>query len=460
MFVAPALACEISAPPMTPRGTSRSPACLTTFMAAIIPRMESAELLAALALATDLGTGQPLEHALRTCLVAVAIAEEGGASAEDRGVVHLLALLHAIGCTSDAHEAARDWGDDLRPRERYSIVDATRPGQLVTFLWEAAGGNPVRFARGLAAGPRRARRGLAAHCEVGRALASMLALPEGVRHGLGFVFERWDGKGFPAGGAGDALPWPVRVVHVARDAVALSREETIEDVATAIRVRRAYDPEVAALFDVRMLSVEPAWDDVLECAPPVATEVDAACRAAAYFADLKSTYTLGHSTGVADVAEAGAWRLGLDADMVRRAALLHDLGRVGVSTAIWEKPGRLSDGQWERVRLHPYLTGRALARGSLAELGRVAALHHERLDGSGYPGTVTAGALGAEARVLAAADVWQAMAGPRAPGAGAPPAAGVGRPMPEPRPHRAALAPERAAEELRGEVRGGRLDAD
>src|SRR4051812_36036566 len=440
MFVAPALACEISAPPMTPRGTSRSPACLTTFMAAIIPRMESAELLAALALATDLGTGQPLEHALRTCLVAVAMAEEGGASAEDRGVVHLLALLHAIGCTSDAHEAARDWGDDLRPRERYSVVDATRPGQLVTFLWEAAGGNPVRFARGLAAGTRRPRAGLAAHCEVGRSLAALLRLPEGVRHGLGFVFERWDGKGFPAGAAGDALPWPVRVVHVARDAVALSREETIEDVATAVRVRRAYDPEVAALFDVRMLSFEPAWDDVLECAPPVATEVDAACRAAAHFADLKSTYTLGHSTGVADVAEAAAWRLGLDADLVRRAALLHDLGRVGVSTAIWEKPRRLSDGQWERVRLHPYLTGRALARGSLAELGRVAALHHERLDGSGYPGTVTAGALGAEARVLAAADVWQAMA--------------------EPRPHRAALAPERAAEELRGEVRAGRLDAD
>src|SRR3954447_5827454 len=317
MFVAPALACEISAPPMTPRGTSRSPACLTTFMAAIIPRMESAELLAALALATDLGTGQPLEHALRTCLVAVAIAEEGGASAEDRGVVHLLALLHAIGCRGDAHEPARDWGDDLRPRERYSVVDATRPGQLVTFLWEAAGGHPVRFVRGVSAGSRRPRAGLAAHCEVGRSLAAMLSLPEGVRDGLGYVFERWDGRGFPAGVAGEEIPWPMRVVHVARDAVALSRVETVEDVDTAVRVRRAYDPSVAALFDVGMLSVAPAWDAVLERAPLVATDPDAACRAAAHFADLKSTYTLGHSTGVADVAEAAAWRLGLGADVVR-----------------------------------------------------------------------------------------------------------------------------------------------
>src|SRR3954468_3476620 len=160
MFVAPALACEISAPPMTPRGTSRSPACLTTFMAAIIPRMESAELLAALALATDLGTGQPLEHALRTCLVAVAMAEEAGCSEADRGDVHLLAMLHAIGCTSDSHEAARDWGDDLRPRERYSVIDGARPGQLVTFMWEASGGNPLRFASAVAAGTRRPKAGL------------------------------------------------------------------------------------------------------------------------------------------------------------------------------------------------------------------------------------------------------------------------------------------------------------
>src|SRR3954463_2033164 len=196
MFVAPALACEISAPPMTPRGTSRSPACLTTFMAAIIPRMESAELLAALALATDLGTGQPLEHALRTCLVANAMAQEAGCSEADRGVVHLLALLHAIGCTSDAHEAARDWGDDLRPRERYSVIDGARPGQLVTFMWEASGGNPRRFVSARAAGTRRPKAGLAAHCEVGRALAGMLRLPDGVRDGLGYVFERWDGKGF------------------------------------------------------------------------------------------------------------------------------------------------------------------------------------------------------------------------------------------------------------------------
>src|SRR4051812_18361300 len=268
--------------------------------------MQSVEVLAALALATDLGTGQPLEHALRTCLVATAMAEAAGE--EDRGAVHLLALLHAIGCTADAHEAARDWGDDLRPRERYSVIDGARPGQLVMFMWEASGGNPRRFAGALAAGPRRARIRLAAHCEVGAALAEMLRLPAGVREGLGLVFERWDGRGFPAGAEGDALPWPVRVVHVARDAVALAREEDAEGVDAAIRTRRAYDPEVARLFDASLLDAPPAWDAVLDCAPPVATDPDDACRAAAHFADLKSTFTLGHSTGVAAVAEAAAWR--------------------------------------------------------------------------------------------------------------------------------------------------------
>src|SRR3954447_17611984 len=286
--------------------------------------MQSVELLAALALATDLGTGQPLEHALRTCLVANAMAQEAGSSEADRGVVHLLALLHAIGCTSDAHEAARDWGDDLRPRERYSVIDPARPGQLVTFLWEASGGNPRRFASAIAAGQRRPRAGLAAHCEVGAALADMLSLPAEVRDGLRFVFERWDGRGFPTGAAGEELPWPARVVHVARDAVALAREEDPEGVGAAIRTRRAYDPAVAALFDVAMLNLPPAWDAVPASAPPVETSPDAACRAAAHFADLKSTYTLGHSTGVADVAEAASWRLGLDADLARRAALLHD----------------------------------------------------------------------------------------------------------------------------------------
>jgi HD-GYP domain-containing protein (c-di-GMP phosphodiesterase class II) len=190
------------------------------------------------------------------------------------------------------------------------------------------------------------------------------------------------------------------------------------------------------------------WDAVAHApeggAPLRGEGLDRACRAVAYFADLKSTHTLEHSTGVAELAEAAAWRLGMDeegAAALRRAALLHDLGRVGVSTGIWDLPGALSESQWERVRLHPYYTQRALARAEgLGPLALVAAAHHERLDGSGYPGAASAAGLSMPARVLAAADAFHAMGESRA--------------------HRGPLEPARAAEELERDARSGRLDAD
>jgi HD-GYP domain-containing protein (c-di-GMP phosphodiesterase class II) len=173
-------------------------------------------------------------------------------------------------------------------------------------------------------------------------------------------------------------------------------------------------------------------------------QFDNACRAIADFADLKSPYTLGHSAGVAALAASAARRYGLpqvDIDALRRAGLLHDIGRVGISAGIWGKPGPLSEREWERVRMHPYYTERVLARpGVLGRLGALAALHHERLDGSGYYRGLPASMLSPSARILAAADVYHAMT--------------------EPRPHRPALGPEKAAEQLRHEVRAGRLDSE
>ena len=126
------------------------------------------------------------------------------------------------------------------------------------------------------------------------------------------------------------------------------------------------------------------------------------------YADLKSYGTLGHSRAVAEVAEAAGWRLGFDAETIgelRCAAWLHDLGRVGVSSAVWEKPGPLTSGEWEQVRLHSYHSERLLARiPALAELARTAASDHERLDGSGYHRGLTGAQLSPAARVLAVAD--------------------------------------------------------
>ena len=173
-------------------------------------------------------------------------------------------------------------------------------------------------------------------------------------------------------------------------------------------------------------------------------ELDDALAAIADFADLKSPYTTGHSRGVAERAASAALRAGLGepaAAELRRAGLLHDVGRLGVSNTIWDKPGVLSEAEMERVRMHPYLTQRTFSRSPrLAALAELAAAHHERLDGSGYPRGLAGGALSPEARILAAADAYQAMS--------------------EPRPHRPARPPDDAARELREEVRSGRLDAD
>jgi putative nucleotidyltransferase with HDIG domain len=271
---------------------------------------------------------------------------------------------------------------------------------------------------------------------------------------LWHVFERWDGKGLPGGAKGEAIPRIARVLHLARDADVhwrLGGDAGVRSVLAA-RSGSAYDPELADLAlatlpeALEALEHEPVWEAAAAVRPAPSTldgeALDEACRVVGEFADLKSVFTLGHSPAVAELAEAAAWRMGLaesDVVTVRRAGLVHDLGRVAISTGTWERPGPLSTGEWERVRLHTYFGERVLSRcPGLAAIVAVAARHHERLDGSGYHRGV--GDLAPAARILAVADASQAMG--------------------EPRPHRPALAPDDVARELDAEVVAGRLDGD
>jgi HD-GYP domain-containing protein (c-di-GMP phosphodiesterase class II) len=173
-------------------------------------------------------------------------------------------------------------------------------------------------------------------------------------------------------------------------------------------------------------------------------EFDAALFAVADFVDIKSPYTLGHARAVSDLVTMASGTLGLsdsERTTLVRAAVVHGLGRLGVSNAIWDKPGPLGAGERERVRMHPYLTERMLQQSeALAPLGAVAVQLRERIDGSGYPRALSGAAISLSARVLGAADAYQSMC--------------------EPRPYRAALDPETAAKEVRAEVRAGRLDGD
>jgi HD-GYP domain-containing protein (c-di-GMP phosphodiesterase class II) len=424
--------------------------------------IRAAELVGALSLATDLGTGQPLEHALRSAVLAVRLGELAGASAEELADTYYVALLHGSGCTSNSHEATQLFGEDIMHRAAFFLIDPADPEQVLAFYRSHVGpGRPTevreRMIEAALSNPTRAREAFAAMCEVAQRFAGWLDLGPGVEAALEYVFARWDGKGPPGGVGGEALPLPTRLLHVARDYSLFLSAAGAED-ARAVLERRAgtaYDPRLAELaarhFDEVCAELDDTrmWELALESEPfpqvrLTADEIDAGFAAFAALTGLKSPWLREHSTGVADLAEAAAWRLGLSAQhvaLLRRAALAADLGRVGVSNAIWEKPGPLGFGEWERVRLHPHFTERAFAQSqALAPIGKLAGSHHERLDGSGYHRGLRASALDPAGRILAAADCYAAMR--------------------QARPYRPALEPAAAEVELRREVEERRLDPE
>jgi HD-GYP domain-containing protein (c-di-GMP phosphodiesterase class II) len=424
-----------------------------------------AEVVAALSLATDLGMGHPLEYALCSCVLAVRLGEALGLDEEGLREVYYQALLRYIGCNAEVHVLGAFIGDELALRHDFAQIDAGQQRAVMQLMLRYmraanAGGSPLHMAKSIAHGlltmPGQMKPFFAGHCEVAERLAERLGFGPNIRAALGQLYERWDGKGMPNGLKGEAVLPAVRVVALAQDMITFHRLGG-QDAAVATAKERsggAYDPRMAECFCKHAamlladLDAEPSWDAVIALEPGErralsGAEFDAACAAMADFGDLKSAYTLTHSSGVARLAAEAARRARLpDADvtLVRRAGLLHDIGRVGVSVSVWEKPGAFTEREWERVRLHAYHTERVLARpASLARIGGVASLHHERLDGSGYHRGIGAASLPPAARILAAADVYQAMTEARA--------------------HRPARSPEAAAEELRGEVHAGRLDA-
>jgi HD-GYP domain-containing protein (c-di-GMP phosphodiesterase class II) len=425
-----------------------------------------AELMAALSLATDLGMGYPLEQALCSCVLSVRLGEALGLDDETLREVYYQALLRYIGCNAETHAMAALVGDELALRKDISTVDTGKApevlGLLYQYIREAhAGASPLQLARTVAQGLLTSREffkdAFAGHCEVAQSLATRLGFGGGIILALGQLYERWDGRGMPRGLKGEAIAPAVRVVSLAQDVIAFRRLEGADAAVAMAQARKgtAYDPRMAEAFCRQAprlcagLDDEPSWEMVLALEPgprQVLTDeqFDTACQALADFADIKSPYTLGHSPGVAALAAGAARHCRLpegDVIAVRRAGLLHDIGRVGVSAGIWTKPGPLSEREWERVRMHPYYTERVLARpGPLARLGALAAHHHERLDGSGYFRGAPAAMLSPTARILAAADVYQAMT--------------------EPRPYRPAQSGDAAATELRREARAGRLDPD
>ena len=418
------------------------------------------ELLAALSFGADLGLGHPTEHVLRQTYIALHLAERLAMDEQEREVVYYASMLAWLGCHIDAYEQAKWFGDDQAFKHDAAYVDdADALGSVAFLLRHIGDGLPlserVRSGVGfLADGRHDLEQMYMNHWRAASALSEDLGLSDAVRDSVAQTFERWDGKGEPDGIKGEEVLPSARLIHLADVAEVFHHTGGVEAAVKVARARSGgqFDPALVKLFEDEAeaifaeLEQVTTWDAVVGKAPTASRELsddelDRVLAAIADFVDLKSPYTLGHSRGVAELAAAAAGELGANTRTVRRAGLVHDLGRMGVANTIWDKRAPLTAGEVERVRLHPYYTERMLARPeALARLGAIAACHHERLDGSGYHRSLPGSALPPAARILAAADVYHAMT--------------------EARPHREALGPEAAAAELGGEVRAGRIDAD
>jgi HD-GYP domain-containing protein (c-di-GMP phosphodiesterase class II) len=421
-----------------------------------------AELVATLSYAADLGLGQPMEHCMRQTVIALRLGDLAGANPGEREATYYLGLLMNAYCHADAAEQATWFGDDITFKgDGFEFLDMGT-AQIVASLLRrlSSQGTGLERAKRVAAMPvavRRISQFLTTHSTLGAQFAGQLGLGPTVQTALAQAYEQWDGKGFPHQLRGRQISLPARLVQVAAPAEVVSRRHGAPAARTALRRHAGseFDAGLIELFCAHStdlldgLDDAGSWDAVLALEPRLGravggAELDSALEAMADLVDLKSPYLAGHSRGVANLVSAAARWQGMtagEATTLRRAGLVHDLGRLGVPNTIWDKAGPLRETEVERVRHHPYLTDRMLARVSALSRSReIAARHHERLDGSGYPRGLTASSLTPADRLLAVADTFHALT--------------------EPRPHRPPMDAARIALVLKGEVRAGRLDGD
>ena len=417
-------------------------------------------LLGGLSLVTDVGTGAPMEESLKRCVVAARLARVVGCSPAQTSELVYTSLLQHLGCTAYAHEGADVWGDDVSfVRLAFLTNFADRRDVWRTWvpgLADATGTSRARVvATALTTGRKGGTAGPAATCEVARDASRWLGLPESVQADLFHALTMWNGTGHPAV-AGDGIPLATRLMHVASTAALFALHADPAEAVTQVRRRSGtyLDPELAEVFVERAdelvgdLGELDGYEEALRCEPDPVLMVDEdrvedVARTFGSLADLKSPWLQGHSAAVAELAASAAGTLGLAEQVrtVRVAGHLHDVGRVGVSSRIWDKPGPLTATERDQARLHPYYGERILARTpALTEVATLVGQHHERSDGSGYHRGLAAAQLTLSSRVLAAADEYRTLV--------------------EERPHRRAVSPAAAAGRLRSEVRSGRLDAD
>ena len=409
-----------------------------------------AEIISALSFALDLTEGAVPGHALRCCLLGMRLGSELGFSDQELADLYHALLLKDVGCSSNAARMCQiiGGGDDRLVKSGAKLEDWTRPHQpslsAVRLLWNSVLPNegPLRKVR------RMVRIALTQHnnnremiemrCERGASIVRKIGLSEQTALAVRALDEHWDGSGYPERSTGIAISPLARVMAVAQhlDVFALERGPAMAMQVLRQRSGRWFDPEaVKAAESLHRKSAlwmhclpssgdSPAQSQrftrsaVLDLAPPQIagtspSHIDSICEAFSEVVDAKSHFTFSHSVGVTWVASAIGEAMGLNPErkqLLHRAALLHDLGKLRVPNSILDKPGHLDADQWSIMREHPGLTGSILRRvKQFRELASIAGSHHEKLDGSGYPNGLHAEEIPLETRILTVSDIYTAL---------------------------------------------------
>ncbi len=414
-----------------------------------------AEILSALSFALDLTEGAVPGHALRSCLIGMRLAEELDLPSERMADLYYALLLKDVGCSSNAARLCQiiGGGDERRVKAGVKLEDWTRPDRpklsTLQLLWNTVEPDAGALKRTMGI----VRIGMTQHrnneemiklrCDRGAQILRKVGLGETAAEAVRGLDEHWDGSGYPERRIGDAIPLEARILAVAQHLDVFATERGTETAIEVLEERsgRWFDPELVRIAKhldkygilwCNAVAATPEADArqaVLDLAPESvgllkAADVDLICEAFADVVDAKSSFTFEHSLGVADAAVGIAKGLGLSeqrVQLVKRAALLHDIGKLRVPNSILDKPASLSAEEWSIMQEHPRLTREILSRvKSFAELAFIAGAHHERLDGSGYPDKLVARELPLEARIISVADGFSALTQSRPYRAGLP----------------------------------------
>lgn len=399
-----------------------------------------AEVLSALTYALDLTEGQRPGHTLRTALIAMRLGRELGLDRAAAGALYYAALLKDAGCSSNAARMAALFGsDDQATKRDLRLVDWHDRWRLAMRTAKncGVGRNPLaritHFLR-VAQTPSMTRDIIAARCERGAQIAVALGFPARTSEAIAHVDEHWCGLGHPVGLSGDEIPLFSRVLLLSQTLEAFWTEQGLKAALQMVHARSGtwFDPSLVVRVAAWRRDV--SWWETLADAdhldesvvalepgdhPEAATgeRLDAIAHAFAAVIDAKTPFTFRHSSNVAKYAVGIASVVGADGVLLRdvlRAGLLHDIGKLGVSNRILDKPGRLTNVERDEVQKHPRWTWQILERVSAFQhFAASAAHHHERLDGRGYPWGLPAEHLDFTARVLAIADVYEALTADR-----------------------------------------------